>query len=260
MTMIVGHRGARNLWPENSLSGFRKTAALGIEAVEFDIHLTRSGEIAVLHDASLDRTTYSSGDVADLTPETRRRTMLRESLEEHIPVLEEVLDIFKPTAMELHVELKNTSCGDIYAGLAERAIGAIRSAGMEDRCILTGFTPEVLEEVRSLAPDIRRLASMNLQSAVVLGGLLAAVRRLAAIADIVAIEKSLLGAAWERVTKELPLERVCPWVANTEPDLRHWLAKGVRQVTTDRPDLALEIRGLSGFETVPVPTIRKPAA
>jgi glycerophosphoryl diester phosphodiesterase len=240
--MIVGHRGARNLWPENSLSGFRKTAALGIEAVEFDIHLTDAGEIVIIHDPSLERTTLAIGDVASLSPVARRQTLLRDSLDECVPVFEEVLDIFRGTGMELHVELKNTVCGDAYEGLAARTISAIREAGMEDRCVLTGFTPEVLEEVRSLAPDIRRLASMNSQSAVVLGGLLPAVRRLAEVADIVAVEKSLLVAGWDRITAELPLERLCPWVANTEPELRYWLSKETRQLTTDRPDLALALR------------------
>lgn len=242
MTMIVGHRGARNLWPENSLSGFRKTAALGIEAVELDIHLTRSGEIVVLHDASLDRTTLATGDVAALTPEARRCAILRDSLDECVPVLEEVLDVFRRTGMELHIELKNTTCGNRYDGLAARAVTAIREAGMEDHCILTGFTPEVLEEVRSLAPNIRRLASMNTQSAVVLGGLMPAVRRLAAVADIVAVEKSLLAVGWDSIIAELSLDRLCPWVANTEPELRYWLSKGTRQLTTDRPDLALALR------------------
>ncbi|MFD1328955.1 glycerophosphodiester phosphodiesterase family protein [Mycoplana ramosa] len=242
MTIIVGHRGARNLWPENSLSGFRKTAALGIEAVEFDIHLTHSGEVVVLHDATLDRTTHATGDVAELTPQTRRETMLRDSLDDCVPLLEEVLEVFRPTPMELHIELKNTVCGDRYEGLAARTVAAVREAGMEDRCILTGFMPAVLEELRSLAPDIRRLASMNTQSALMLGGLTPAIRRLAALADIVAVEKDLLANGWDRILSELPLERLCPWVANTETELHYWLAKGTRQLTSDRPDLALAVR------------------
>ena len=57
MVMIVGHRGGRNLWPENSLSGFRKLAAMPVEGVEFDVHLTGGGELLVIHDPTLDRTT-----------------------------------------------------------------------------------------------------------------------------------------------------------------------------------------------------------
>ena len=51
---IIGHRGARNLWPENSLDGFERTRALGIEGVEFDVHIARDGELVVIHDPTLD--------------------------------------------------------------------------------------------------------------------------------------------------------------------------------------------------------------
>ena len=61
MAMIVGHRGARGLWPENSLSGFRALATLAVDAVEFDVQQARDGGLVVIHDPSLDRTTERSG-------------------------------------------------------------------------------------------------------------------------------------------------------------------------------------------------------
>ena len=67
MVLIVGHRGARNLWPENSLDGFRRTRDLGVDAVEFDVHLARDGDLVVIHDPTLERTTEGTGTVADRT-------------------------------------------------------------------------------------------------------------------------------------------------------------------------------------------------
>ena len=55
MVMIIGHRGGRNLWPENSLSGFRKLKAMPVEGVEFDVHLTTAGELLVIHDPTLEQ-------------------------------------------------------------------------------------------------------------------------------------------------------------------------------------------------------------
>ena len=63
MTKITGHRGARNLWPENSMTGFRNVLDLGVDAIEFDVHLTDAGELVVIHDATLDRTTDRTGPV-----------------------------------------------------------------------------------------------------------------------------------------------------------------------------------------------------
>ncbi|MGO8656265.1 glycerophosphodiester phosphodiesterase family protein, partial [Rhizobium ruizarguesonis] len=88
MVFIIGHRGGRNLWPENSLSGFRKLAQMPVDGVEFDIHLTRSGEVLVIHDPTLDRTTGAHGLVANLRPGESRTLRLKESDGETIPTLE----------------------------------------------------------------------------------------------------------------------------------------------------------------------------
>ena len=63
MVFIAGHRGARDLWPENSLLGFRNLCGLGADAVEFDIHQSADGELVVIHDPLLDRTAHDSGPV-----------------------------------------------------------------------------------------------------------------------------------------------------------------------------------------------------
>ena len=55
-TLIAAHRGGAALWPENSLLAFREALALGVDALEFDLHMTADGEVVVLHDPTLDRT------------------------------------------------------------------------------------------------------------------------------------------------------------------------------------------------------------
>lgn len=238
MTRIIGHRGARNLWPENSLSGFRKTAELNIAGVEFDLHLTNAGEVVVLHDPTLERTTNGIGDVAELSKQARKNTILRESMDEHIPLFEEVLEIFKPTGMELHVELKNRVNGDLYDGLTDAVVQIIRAQGMEDQCILTGFTRQVLEQVKDTAPEMRRLASLNAFSATILGGLQEALDYFDTHADILAVEKALLAHSWDAIIDRIAPERLGVWVPNTEPELEFWKNTPIRQITTDRPDLA----------------------
>jgi glycerophosphoryl diester phosphodiesterase len=60
--------------------------------------------------------------------------------------------------------------------------------------------------------------------------------------DIIAVEKSLLAAQWEQITELVPVDRLGAWVPNDIGDLEYWLAKPIRQITTDRPDLALQAR------------------
>src|SRR3954468_3153993 len=111
---IIGHRGARNLWPENSLDGFRRTRALGIEGVEFDVHPARDGTLVVIHDATLERTTEGQGPVADRTAAELAATPLRDGGGAGVPTLDEVLDVFAGSAVELHIEIKTDANGRRY--------------------------------------------------------------------------------------------------------------------------------------------------
>jgi glycerophosphoryl diester phosphodiesterase len=240
MTLIIGHRGARNLWPENSLSGFRNLLDLGVEGVEFDVHLTRSGELLVMHDATLDRTAEASGPVADLAPGQHRHVVLKNS-SDVIPTLDEVLEIYASTGLELHVELKKDVNGMPYTGLEALAAAAIDRHNLADRAVLTSFSVDVLKTVRAVAPHIRTLNSYHTPDAEAEGVVPGLLRRLD-VADIVAIEKSLLGTHWDVITANAPLDRLGAWVPNELADLENWMGRGLRQVTTDNPDRAQTVR------------------
>ncbi|MBX4928891.1 glycerophosphodiester phosphodiesterase family protein [Rhizobium binae] len=241
MVHIIGHRGGRNLWPENSLSGFRKLAQMPVDGVEFDIHLTQSGEMLVIHDPTLERTTDAQGPVADLGTGKHREIRLKDSDGEAIPTLEEVLAVFKDTSLELHIELKNHADGTPYEGLTARAFAAVERLGLAECAILTSFHPDVLADIRKAAPGIRTLSSFDAKSAEGLG-LASGLNLMKQCSDIIAVEKSLLQAQWDEITRLVPLDRLGAWVPNDMSDLEYWLAKPIRQITTDRPDLALQAR------------------
>jgi glycerophosphoryl diester phosphodiesterase len=252
--IIVGHRGARNLWPENSLSGFRRLIASGADAVEFDVQETRDGTAVVLHDPLLERTTEGTGPVRDRTAAEVLATRLREGQGapggpgldpgECVPSLAQVLRLFAPTRMELHVEIKTDAGGELPAGAVARTVQALHDAGVQERSVLTCFVPEVLEQVRACWPGARVLASLDHRSAEMLGGIGRALARYAALPGcIVAVEKKLLAATWAQCLAALGTERLGAWVVNEPDEIAHWLAMPVRQITTDRPDLALAARG-----------------
>lgn len=238
MTLIVGHRGARNIWPENSLSGFRNLLTLPVGSVEFDVHLTKDGELLVIHDATLDRTTERSGPVAELAKHEHRTVHLQHGDGDVIPTLEEVLSVYRDTDLELHVELKAGVNGVPYQGLEQRAAAKIDAFGLAAQSFLTSFSLEVLATIREVAPHIRRLASLNSKS---IGdhGLRDRLEKTLAVADVVAVEKSLLQEQWDLITALVPADRLGVWVPNEMADLSFWLSKPLRQITTDRPDLAV---------------------
>ena len=65
--LLCGHRGARAHAPENTMAGFALAAEMGADLIELDVRLTRDGALAVIHDATVNRTTNGTGRVADLT-------------------------------------------------------------------------------------------------------------------------------------------------------------------------------------------------
>ncbi len=101
---IMGHRGAPAYEPENTLRSVRRALAMGVEAVEVDVQLTRDGRLVVIHDDTVDRTTNGKGQVRNLTFEEIRR--LDAGLGERIPSLEEMVDLVVGRA-HLVVEAKH---------------------------------------------------------------------------------------------------------------------------------------------------------
>lgn len=242
MTLIKGHRGARNLWPENSLTGFRNVLELAVDGVEFDVHLTDAGELLVIHDATLERTTDGEGPVRALTPEGRLAVRLKDS-DEAIPTLSEVLDVLAAAEnLPLHVEIKSDETGTPYPGIVAKVAAELDRRGLAHRSHLTSFDLSVLEECRRQVPDIARLVSVNAAWAERHGGLKTFIEKVEGLVEIVAIHHELLEAEWELVTALLPLERLCVWTLNDEALIAKWLERGIGHLTSDNPDLALGLR------------------
>jgi glycerophosphoryl diester phosphodiesterase len=103
MVNIVGHRGAAAYEPENTLRGFQRGLELGVAGMELDVQLTQDGRLAVIHDATVDRTTNGRGRVRDFTLAALQK--LDAGKGEHVPGLEEVVDLVQGRAFLL-VELK----------------------------------------------------------------------------------------------------------------------------------------------------------
>ena len=242
MVLIVGHRGARNLWPENSLGGFQKVRALATDAIEFDLHLTQAGELLCIHDATLERTTFGTGLVADLPLHGRKQVILRDSDEEHIPTFREVLEMFADTKFELHIEIKSDHNHQPYPGIVPAVMAELSRFPLGNRAVLTSFDPDVLRELRQAMPTGRRLASIDRHSAIRLGGLSAGLALLGELAEIVAVERTLLLENLELVNSIVPMSRWAVWMCNEADIITYWLAQPVFSITTDRPDLAVAAR------------------
>jgi glycerophosphoryl diester phosphodiesterase len=149
---VVAHRGNSAYAPENSMEAFRQGIQLGADAIEFDIHLTRDGQIVVIHDPDVARTTNGTGLVADtplrdlsrldagyrFTPD-RGRTFPWRDRGILIPTLEEVLRAFSETPMI--IEIKTPAASIECKRLLERH-------AMEPRVVVGSFSDEALAPFR----------------------------------------------------------------------------------------------------------------
>tara|TARA_R110002072_G_scaffold64203_1_gene159102 strand:- start:77655 stop:78326 length:672 start_codon:yes stop_codon:yes gene_type:complete len=104
--ILMGHRGARDELPENSLLGFQKVIDKGLKAIELDIHLSSDGHIVVIHDETLDRTSNGCGLVKEKTLAQLKELDL--GSEQRIPTLKEALDVIVKSKVEVQIEIKTS--------------------------------------------------------------------------------------------------------------------------------------------------------
>lgn len=245
MTQIIAHRGARNLWAENSLSGFRNVVELGVGAVEFDLHLGAGGEVLVIHDATLDRTTTGTGPVRVLTDATRHDLRLigpDGEIAEGVPTLTEVLDILAPVpGLRLFPEIKANENGFYDPALIAATVQTLRAYGLASRTVLHSFDADVLRTIRDTAPEFARKISVNRDWIDRQGGVAAFFEGLGDLAGLVAVHHALFETDFDLITSLFPLEQMGVWTLN-DPDLiARWLRRGVGFLTTDDPRLAHRI-------------------
>lgn len=158
--LIIGHRGARREAPENTLAGFRHLRDLGVRAVEFDIQVSRDGELVVIHDAVLERTTNGRGQVgeyiaADLANlDACRVPFPAWPVREGVPTLDQVLTVLADFT-HLELEVKARSPEDEAAVIA-RLPALWQKHGLAGRARTTSFNPRYLHGMREAAPEITR--------------------------------------------------------------------------------------------------------
>ena len=156
---IWAHRGCSQMYPENTLTAFEKAAELfdrGLCGIELDVQLTKDGEIVVIHDEWIDRTTDGFGFVRDYTLKELKTFHIHtgKAESEYIPTITEVLDLLENklrAGMKLNIELKNSVYP--YPGLEEKMIDIVRERGLEEAIVWSSFSAKSLSKVREILPN-----------------------------------------------------------------------------------------------------------
>ncbi|MCM3569925.1 glycerophosphodiester phosphodiesterase [Neobacillus mesonae] len=162
MTKIYGHRGAKGSYPENTLLSFKKAIDQGVDGLELDVHLTKDGEVVVIHDETLDRTTNGIGEIRELTLEEIKQVSAgspfahlpdyHEAWElEKVPTLQEVLELMAPYPTELNIELKTYAAS--YKGIEEKVQSIVEKCGNDRKVVYSSFHLPSLLRMKKVNPE-----------------------------------------------------------------------------------------------------------
>lgn len=264
--LVIAHRGARTLAPENSIPAFEKARELGADMIEFDVQIAADGVPVVFHDSTLDRLTdvrdsrfadrdhypvaqFTSAQLGELdlarrftpNPEDVRllgdRGVLHPSgARTSIPTLEDLLAWASGTQLTLNLEMKSQAA----AGLAT-VLGIVRAHGLVERVLVSSFDHSILVAAKREMPEIATavLSAHRL------------VRPIRYVTDWVGADAYHPGAAGDadtvwtngaldhdlfREAREIGV-RVHPWTVNDPGAMRALIAAGASGIITDRPHI-----------------------
>lgn len=261
--LVIAHRGASGLAPENTVAAFELAIALKADGVEMDVQLSADGRPVVIHDASVDRTTNGAGPVSRhtaaqfqsldagswferrLIKSPRLRAMARRVSAEAddafrtfsrqpVPTLEVVLSLLAAAGLErIYIELKGSPAN--RQALLEAVLSLVRTLRVERSVTLLSFDHTIVRSAREIAGDIRTAATFPAR-----GRGLTSTRSILRAAENASVDEVALhfGLATRRAVEALH-ERglsVSVWTANSKLVMRRLVACGVDSIMTNFPN------------------------
>lgn len=251
--LIIAHRGASAIAPENTLAAFSRAIEAGADGVEFDVRLSKDGLPVVMHDATLARTAGIDGRVADLTAEqlsrldagswfnTARPARARsEFASEGIPSLQAALSLLEAISGPIYIELKCERERDV-SPLVEAVCREISKSPLLGQIILKSFRLGVIPQARAILPGVRTAGLFAPQVMRLLRKekyLIDIAKELGA--DHLSVHKSLASRKFVRKAAKRGMP-VTVWTVNTTRWIPRAAKRGFYAVITDDPSKLLAV-------------------
>jgi len=229
---VIAHGGASAIAPENTLKSFSLALGQGADMLETDLRFTQDGEIVLIHDKTLDRTTNGHGLVSNTTLRDIKRYRIKASVgqepcDEQVPTLRELITLTK-ASMPLLLELKDPLFGKKER--ARRLVDLLTELGVLEKSAIVSFHLAFLWSVREACPSIpigyiTKHNPLPIQTTQLLGPFW----------PLLLINPSYV--TWAHRWNGL----VCPLDPNPEPRMRLYLRLGVDAVLANHPARALTV-------------------
>jgi glycerophosphoryl diester phosphodiesterase len=252
--LVIAHQGGDGIWPGDTLYAFEQAVEIGADVLEMDAHITKDGQIVLMHDEEVDRTTDGTGLIEDMTLDELKqldaaykwsndddKTFPYRETRIQVPTLEEVFQRFPQ--MRYVIEIKLTQ-NPIDRPLCE----LIRTHNMQDKVMIASFHDAAMQNFRKTCPEIATSASRTeVRNFVLLGkaflsGLLAP--QYQSIQPPYDHKESMnIPIMTERFIREAHAKnvKVEPWTVDDPELMKRYIEWGVDGIMTDRPDLMIEV-------------------
>jgi len=250
--LVVAHRGGAALAPENTLGAFKKAVQLGVDMVECDVHLSQDGELVVMHDPDLTRTTDGKGLISDYPLAELKKLNAAAKFGggtwpavEPIPTLGEVLDAVKGKA-GVQIEIKVPKFRGRYPGIEQKVIDAVKSRGMADQVLIISFDFPTLVDVKKLDPHIQTgaltdaswmLARANKSPEEIVDEIVKSTGADYYLPAAGGVTEALIKAAHARGLK------IGTWTVDAPADMERLAKQGIDGITTNKPDELKRVLG-----------------
>ncbi len=238
--VVIGHRGDKANAPENTLGAFKLASLKGADAVEFDVKLTADGQVIVLHDQTVDRTTDGIGNVAKLPFSVLRELNANKQFPdkfpgEKIPSLDEV---FETVGDRLYMNVELTNYATPSDDLVPRVVEIVKKHRMEKKVLFSSFFPRNLHSAMKLLPEVP-CALLTFFGMVGWWGRTFGWRK-----DYYALHPYLTDTYVGLVERvHAAGKRLQVWTVNIENDVKRMIGLGVDGIITDDPALVLRVLG-----------------
>jgi glycerophosphoryl diester phosphodiesterase len=250
-TLVVAHRGGAALAPENTLAAFENALKIGVDMVETDVHLSKDGELVIMHDFTVSRTTDGTGEIRDLTLAEIKKLNAAAKFTggtfpaQPVPTLGELLDLVKGKA-GIQIEIKVGAGNARYPGIENKVVEAINARGMTDDVIIISFDFPTLKEIKTIDPRLKTGALVN--AGWMSSRLLASPERILADAmDPTGADYFMPPAStvFDELVKAVHARglKIGTWTVNVPQDMKRLAGWGVDAITSDKPDELKRVLG-----------------
>ena len=253
-TLVIAHQGGDGVWPGDTMYAFEKAVEIGADVLEMDAHITKDGQIVLMHDEKVDRTTDGTGLIEDMTLEELKKldaaykwsndgglTFPYRGQGIRVPTLNELFQ--KYPQMRYVIEIKLTQ-NPIDKPLCE----LIRRHNMQSRVLIASFHDTAMQNFRVTCPEVATSASRGeVTKFVILGKVF--------LSGLVAPKYQSIQPPYDPkesynipiMTKRFIREahaknlHVEPWTVDDPELMKQYIEWGVDGIITDRPDLMVKI-------------------